>query len=315
MINLPDVTLVCIDCIDVKRALTALRKSMRHIRFGSVKLLTSISHDDCDDIEIVYIRELRSMEAYSGFMFHNLNDYIDSAYALVIQWDGFVVNPQAWTDEFLQYDYIGAPWFFRLDARNMAVGNGGFSLRSKRLLETVQKKLRIHDTHPEDWFLCTTYREVLEYHGIKFAPVDLAYKFSVENESYKGSFGWHGYLNNIPEIWDYAEREIGYNSTRPFLYDCFIFSNELELLELRLRVLNSSVDKLVLVESTHTFSGKTKHNRGICRRLTWSSNLLIPAIYLTFISSFISLSLWCLPIVHSFARCYAFEFTDSILHQ
>jgi beta-1,4-mannosyl-glycoprotein beta-1,4-N-acetylglucosaminyltransferase len=257
MIDLPEVTLVCIDCVDAERALFALRKSMRHIRYGRVKLLTSIGLAGYDDIEIVPIRELSGMEDYSNFMFRDLNDYIDTAYALIIQWDGFVVNPAAWTDEFLRYDYIGAPWYFRIDDGNMAVGNGGFSLRSKRLLETVQKKLRITDNHPEDWFICTMYREVLEYHGIKFAPVELAYTFSVENEIYKGSFGWHGYLNNIPEIWDFAEKNKE-NCTRSFIYDCFTFYNEFDLLELRLNSLSPSVDRFVLVESTHTFSGKKK---------------------------------------------------------
>lgn len=42
------------------------------------------------------------------------------------------------------------------------------------------------------------------------------------------------------------------------LYDCFIFFNELDLLELRLRELESVVDRFVLVEATTTFSGRPK---------------------------------------------------------
>ena len=42
------------------------------------------------------------------------------------------------------------------------------------------------------------------------------------------------------------------------LYDCFIFFNELELLEIRLNELNKIVDKFVIVEATKTFSGKDK---------------------------------------------------------
>lgn len=42
------------------------------------------------------------------------------------------------------------------------------------------------------------------------------------------------------------------------IYDCFIFNNELDLLDLRLHELDSVVDKFVLVESTSTFSGKRK---------------------------------------------------------
>jgi len=40
--------------------------------------------------------------------------------------------------------------------------------------------------------------------------------------------------------------------------DCFIFYNELDMLDFRLKELNDCVDKFVLVESTHTFTGKIK---------------------------------------------------------
>lgn len=42
------------------------------------------------------------------------------------------------------------------------------------------------------------------------------------------------------------------------IYDTFIFFNELDILELRLNVLNDVVDYFVLVESTLTFQGKSK---------------------------------------------------------
>lgn len=42
------------------------------------------------------------------------------------------------------------------------------------------------------------------------------------------------------------------------IVDCFIFYNEFALLEYRLKLLGPHVDYFVLVESTHTFSGKTK---------------------------------------------------------
>lgn len=42
------------------------------------------------------------------------------------------------------------------------------------------------------------------------------------------------------------------------IYDCFPFFNELDLLEVRLRWLDNTVDKFVLSESTRTFTGKEK---------------------------------------------------------
>lgn len=42
------------------------------------------------------------------------------------------------------------------------------------------------------------------------------------------------------------------------IYDCFLFYNELELLDLRLMVLNDVVDYFVLVEADKTFTGNPK---------------------------------------------------------
>ena len=42
------------------------------------------------------------------------------------------------------------------------------------------------------------------------------------------------------------------------IFDCFPFFNELDLLEIRLRLLNETVDKFVLIESKRTFSLKKK---------------------------------------------------------
>src|ERR1035438_146655 len=42
------------------------------------------------------------------------------------------------------------------------------------------------------------------------------------------------------------------------IYDCFTFFNELDLLEIRLNILDKTVDKFVLVEATKTHQGKEK---------------------------------------------------------
>lgn len=42
------------------------------------------------------------------------------------------------------------------------------------------------------------------------------------------------------------------------VYDCFVFFNELDILEIRLNTLDKLVDTFVLVESTHTFTGQEK---------------------------------------------------------
>jgi beta-1,4-mannosyl-glycoprotein beta-1,4-N-acetylglucosaminyltransferase len=47
-------------------------------------------------------------------------------------------------------------------------------------------------------------------------------------------------------------------STRPKIYDCFLFFNELELLEVRLNEMYDHVDKFVIVEACETFRGQPK---------------------------------------------------------
>jgi hypothetical protein len=110
-------------------------------------------------------------------MVKDLNEYVETDYVLVIQYDWFILNPDAWTDEFLEYDYIWAPWWYIDDCN---VGNGGFSLRSKRLLELLANDENIKETHPEDHHICRTYWEYLKSKWIKFAPEEIARKFSIE---------------------------------------------------------------------------------------------------------------------------------------
>jgi beta-1,4-mannosyl-glycoprotein beta-1,4-N-acetylglucosaminyltransferase len=42
------------------------------------------------------------------------------------------------------------------------------------------------------------------------------------------------------------------------VYDCFPFFNELDVLDIRLHELDAHIDKFVLVEATHTFTGREK---------------------------------------------------------
>ena len=60
-----------------------------------------------------------------------LPNIIKTEFMLGIHDDGFVINPNLWTDQFLKYDYIGAPWSHTIPyyGQKYRVGNGGFSLR------------------------------------------------------------------------------------------------------------------------------------------------------------------------------------------
>jgi beta-1,4-mannosyl-glycoprotein beta-1,4-N-acetylglucosaminyltransferase len=56
-----------------------------------------------------------------------------------------------------------------------------------------------------------------------------------------------------------AQKSISNDTCNPMIYDCFLFSDELEILELRLAELDEVVDHFVLVESKSTFSGIPKN--------------------------------------------------------
>jgi hypothetical protein len=100
-----------------------------------------------------------------------------------------VLNGSAWNPEWLQYDYIGALW----PRKTRAVGNGGFSLRSRKFMK-AGASLHIQKPIPEDTVLCIHYGAQLEQNGIVFAPNDVAEKFSIENVGgrvWDGQFGFH----------------------------------------------------------------------------------------------------------------------------
>lgn len=137
-------------------------------------------------------------------------NYIDTSHVLIIHADGYIQNPSAWDNDWLQYDYIGARWQYH---DGYAVGNGGFSLRSRKLLEIISK-LNLNNFHPEDCIISRQLRPMLEQqYGIKFAPVEVADKFSIEAygdimtdsngikaNRYCGQFGFHGYyVEGLPE--------------------------------------------------------------------------------------------------------------------
>lgn len=194
MVNLPNVTLVCIDTVNYGPAINAINKSLEKIKPAKTIFFTDIACVANDQFEVVNIKHLYSKKDYSKFMMKELGKYIQTDFLLVIQWDGYVLDEKAWDDEFLKYDYIGAPWIYS-DGKN--VGNGGFSLRSRWLHSVLKDDDFILPMSLEDDAICRTYREYLEHvHNIKFAPEELAHKFSFElNRPRNETFGFHSFFH------------------------------------------------------------------------------------------------------------------------
>jgi tetratricopeptide (TPR) repeat protein len=197
MLALPTVTLICVDCVNPAAALIALRRSLAQVQFARAVLLTHEAPlPGATGVEVVIIPRLASRGAYSQFMLNELGRFVATEHALVIQWDGYVVNPAAWRSEFLEFDYIGAKWWHQ-DGCN--VGNGGFSLRSKKLLGAVQALALTDCTINEDDMICRTSRRTLEVkHGVRFASEAVADQFAFERNPPRGPdlpFGFHGLFN------------------------------------------------------------------------------------------------------------------------
>ena len=173
---------------------------MRQADFGEVLLLTDKDPLSEVDPRIVWrkIPPIRSRRDYSRFMLRELGPYVRTSHALCVQWDGFVLNGRAWDPRFLDYDFIGAVWPHFRDGHN--VGNGGFSLRSRRLL-AASKELPFDGSDVEDVVISRLCRTDLERQGLRFAPESLARRFSYERTPPDGrEFGFHGAFNLVRHL-------------------------------------------------------------------------------------------------------------------
>ena len=198
---LKEVTLCAADCVAPALAARALRASLEACEFGDAILFTDTPAQD-DAFRVVRIPRLASLDDYSRFVLKSLAGHVSTPYVLVAQWDGYVTDPAAWTPEFLAHDYIGAPWQWYTDAMN--VGNGGFSLRSRRLLDaTAADGFAFVAGTPEDHQVCRMHRNALvSAFGIRFAPEVLAARFSYERSApARPTFGFHGVFN----LWRHVE--------------------------------------------------------------------------------------------------------------
>lgn len=196
MIELNNVTLAAVSCVKHIQTIKALLFSSRQIKFKKTIFITDVEKKDitikCDNIDFIPCPEpIKSKDDYSIFMLKKFKDYIDTDFVLLVQYDGFVLNPVLWRDEWLKYDYVGAPFppfYFNREnpSQLVRVGNGGFSLRSRRFINLFSDLnlpiIRDQLTGiAEDHQQCCMYHSTFLENGIKYAPVEEAVKFSHEN--------------------------------------------------------------------------------------------------------------------------------------
>jgi hypothetical protein len=123
-----------------------------------------------------------NFDSFNLFMIKDLYKYIDTPHYLIVQPDGYILNPELWNDEWLNYDYFGAPWptWILSDAYGKgAIGNGGFSLRSQFLTNLVCMKNKDSDRirfHEDGHYSNAVNREP----NLKYPSIEMALGFSQE---------------------------------------------------------------------------------------------------------------------------------------
>jgi uncharacterized protein DUF5672 len=188
------VTLCAADSANVSLTARALRISMAQCDFADAILF---SHAPvAGPFRTVEIGKLASTAAYSTFVFKELPALVETPFVLIVQWDGYVVDPSAWRSDFREYDYIGARWPEAIDGQS--VGNGGFSLRSRKFMAALaEPRFMLDETVNSDVQVCRTLRPLLERDfGIRFATEEVADRFSYENiDPLAPTFGFHAMGN------------------------------------------------------------------------------------------------------------------------
>lgn len=194
---LKNITLVCVTSVSIDASLRALEYSSKKINFEKNLFISNIIPQNLKkyrNIEFIKINHcFKNTKEWGKFIIFDLYKFIETDYIILIHDDGFIVNPKSWSEEFLKYDYIGAPWpvpkikydkYFRDKENNLIRVGNSVSLRSKRLLE-LPSKLGLewsdpHGYYHEDGYLCVQNRDILQKNGIKFADFQSSLNFSRE---------------------------------------------------------------------------------------------------------------------------------------
>lgn len=198
-LQLPNVTLLAMTSVNVRATIKAMQYSMKGIDFAEAVLVTHKKPLFLPkEITYKHIEKLDSIDRFNYETVYNMGDYVDTEFALLVHYDGYVVHPEQWQDAFLEYDYIGSPWplpkegdttTYRDIYGNICRVGNSVSIRSKRLMDFPKKEqipwvgeeLNGVVYYNEDGFICCKIRHLLEAAGMKIAPLEVAKYFGHEN--------------------------------------------------------------------------------------------------------------------------------------
>lgn len=197
MIDLPDVTFIMVETRDYGLARLTALDALEKVRFGDVLICTNSSSGFAiDEARYLHVEDWSSKLDWCRFIWHGLPRYVRTPFMLLCQYDAGVWDTAMWRDEYLAYDYVGAPWWYPV--KN--VGNSGFCLKSTRLARYLQDRAWEFpcDSPLEDDLLCRKYRPILESRGFRWAPERVARQFAFEctrPSSDSRHFGYHAMFN------------------------------------------------------------------------------------------------------------------------
>lgn len=227
------VSIVCVDnrfnVMSLLSVLVSLYNVIKHEQIQSYNGIICTSHQAIDQYRslieslslhhLITVKEVKGLNDIDLFHMELYNKVMKSVSfwndlkcdkCIIVQDDGWLMNGK-FIDDYLNYDYVGAPWtdvkdndYIKKYINSQLVGNGGFSIRNvekmKHICQTYEiekKDLFYHNLNeiPEDVYFV----KHLVKMGANVAPFDIARKFAIEQVMCVGAVGFHKFwMYNLP---------------------------------------------------------------------------------------------------------------------
>lgn len=207
MLRLPNVTMISVETQCHELARLTIMDCLAQIEFGEVLIYT----DDplqllVPGASMIKVPNWPHKDQYMSFFQFESCDPVKTDFVLFVEWDSGICDMTMWTDDWFQYDYLGACWWYRdKDGKPLPapfnVGNGGFSLRSTRLQRFLKANRQKYPAISDNQ-MCREYGpQIIAEGGFKWAPIDVANDFAVEGFDRLDlpnnllHFGYHSVIN------------------------------------------------------------------------------------------------------------------------
>lgn len=193
----PTIGLISLTSVEVDAHVHALKHSQHEMEKAGIKVsdVCLVTHQrpwDSNGIRLIQLPFAIDILSYARMQVRRLHEWIETDFILNIQADGFVTNASKWTDDFLKYDYIGAPWAEPKGLSQARVGNSGFSLRSRKFCELSGVKYEMidweedpfvfYDDQGDDVYWTQVNDWWFKSKECRFGSMEIATQFSIEQK-------------------------------------------------------------------------------------------------------------------------------------